>query len=67
MNQPSLFGSQWEQPTLDRSLCSADELADDHLRNASRYYGWAIYMAAKGHNPHTPREPMKLPRDWGQF
>lgn len=62
-NNLPLFGSVYQQPELDRSLVGIDELHDDHMRNASRYYGWAITMAAMGHNPHTPDKPMRLPSD----
>jgi hypothetical protein len=65
--QPSLFGSRWEQPHLDRSLAAFPELAHDHLRNASAFYGWAVSMAASGFDPCTPKAPMRLPRDWRQF
>ena len=66
MTQPSLFAA-FNGPKLDRNLVGIDELHDDHLRNASAYYGWAVTMAACGHDPCTPQEPMRLPRDWRQF
>ena len=53
----------WALPTLDRTLVGIEEYHEAHLRNASSYYGWAIAMAASGHDPQTPKEPMRLTSD----
>jgi len=60
-------GTLWKQPKLDRTLLMSDALAADHIRDATNYLSWAWDCAARGVNPHTPTEPMKLPGarvDW---
>jgi hypothetical protein len=61
--QPSPFRNLWRKPELDRSLTQLDEDHVAHMRNASKFYGWAVTMAAMGHDPGTPKQPMRLPSE----
>jgi hypothetical protein len=67
-DQMTLWGEGWKRPPLDRELTYLEEDHEAHMIQASDFYNWAITMAACGHDPCTPKEPMRLPlgSDWAE-